>query len=182
MSDITPGAQKVLNLLGKYIYEDMKLTIESAFGIFDYDGSGEIKLSEFLDLLHRACPGMENEKKEILEVMDKDGSKTININEFAQTFGMSVDPSTLKQMNKTRTNIMLCFSKSYAGGIDVEQIFLEQDVQGEGSIKSAVFRLLLEYLPVGLLDDEINTIMQTEITYTDNGDVNYMKFLNTLEF
>ena len=83
MSDITPGAQKVLNLLGKYIYEDMKLTIESAFGIFDYDGSGEIKLSEFQDLLHRACPGMENEKKEILEVMDKDGSKTININEFA---------------------------------------------------------------------------------------------------
>lgn len=113
-------------MLGEYIFDEMKLTIESAFGIFDTDGSGEISVNEFLHILHRACgPDMEKEKREVVAAMDKDGSRTIDINEFAKTFGMAIDPNTRHHINNTRSNIMLCFSKSYAGGIDVEQLFLE---------------------------------------------------------
>jgi Ca2+-binding EF-hand superfamily protein len=95
ISDISPGALKVLNMLGEYIFNEMKLNIENAFGIFDQDGSGEISVNEFLHILHRACgPDMESEKREVIAAMDKDGSKDIDIHEFAKTFGKAIGPNT----------------------------------------------------------------------------------------
>lgn len=67
--------------------------------------------------------GSENQetKEELIEFIDKDNSGTIDVNEFLDVFGVAVDPQNLKKFNENaRKNIMLCFGKCFAGGINVE--------------------------------------------------------------
>jgi hypothetical protein len=60
--------------------------------------------------------------------MDKDGNGTIEIEEFASVFGLATEKLKIDmyQVN-SRSNLMLCFSKAFAGGIDVEKLFLDND-------------------------------------------------------
>lgn len=112
----------MLNELSDYL-KTMKLSVYDAFSIFDSDGSGQISVHEFEQILDRVVgSGKSHETKiELIEFIDQDKSGTIDIQEFAEVFGVASDPQNIKQFQaNSRKNIMICFSKCFAGGINIE--------------------------------------------------------------
>jgi hypothetical protein len=45
-----------------------------------------------------------------------------------------------------------------------------------------IFKLLLKWLPLGLVEKEIDHIMNNEIVYTDNGEIDYLVIINDPKF
>ena len=85
-------------------------------------------------------------------------------------------------MLNSRTNLILCFQKTFEAGIDVEEMFIREDPDREGHLKVSTFRDIIKWLPLGLLDSEIEFIMQNSVTYTDTGRVNYLMLINNMQF
>lgn len=115
--------------------------------------------------------------------MDKDKNHCIEIEEFAEVFGAATDLSLRQQLTLgARNNLMMCFQRAFAGGIDVEQLLLARDPNLEGQIKATEFRRILKWLPLGLTEDEIEHIMRSQVPYNDIGNVNYVNFCNNMQF
>lgn len=104
----------------------MKLSIHDAFSIFDTDGSGHISKHEFKQILDRVIGSeFDEDKLELIHFIDKDENGVIDIEEFSEIFGVANNPDNQKKFSSNnRRNIMLCFSKCFAGGIDVEALLL----------------------------------------------------------
>ena len=67
-------------------------------------------------------------------------------------------------------------------GVDIESQFFKFDIDREGSLPTHIFRLLLKWLPIGLVEKEIDHIMNNEIVYTNSGEVDYLVVLNDPKF
>lgn len=69
----------MLKELGDYL-KTMNLSVMDAFSIFDTDGSGQISVHEFQQILDRVVGSDNNDTKmELIEFIDKDSSGTIDI-------------------------------------------------------------------------------------------------------
>lgn len=172
---------RILTTMQQYL-SDKLLSVQQAFSIFDTDNSGHISIQEFMQILDKICgKGQREAKRELIQFIDKDKSQSIELEEFSEIFGV-VDYQQKSAELNTRTNLMLCFQKSYQADIDIEQLLLERDAQREGYVKANDFRNLLKWLPLGLRDEEIEEIMQTQVSYSDTGDVDYVKYTANLQF
>ncbi|EGR33535.1 hypothetical protein IMG5_049950 [Ichthyophthirius multifiliis] len=118
----------------------------------------------------------------LIDFIDKDKNGLIDYKEFLSIFGIASSNSSNGIQFNSRKNIFLSLQMAYEAGIDVEQQILKEDLYHEGSLTCEQFRNFLKWLPVGLLQEEIDYIMNNSISFTDIGTVNYLDLLNSVEF
>ena len=81
-----------------------------------------------------------------------------------------------------RTDLYAVFEKAYDIGIDVEAEFLKYDTMAEGVLQIADFKAFIRSLPFGILDSELQEILDREVVYTDNGRIDYHQIVQNPEF
>lgn len=81
-----------------------------------------------------------------------------------------------------RTHLITLFEKAYAVGIDVEAEFLKYDSMAEGTLQIVDFKSFIRSLPFGLLESEIEEVLEREVIYTDNGRIDYQQIIQNPEF
>jgi hypothetical protein len=102
---------------------------------------------------------------------------------FATLFGVAEEEALREAASRNgRSDIMACFAKAFAGGIDVEALLRAEDPALEGSIKAPAFKQLLRALPLGLTETDVENIMTGQLAYTDVGDVDYVRIVSSLQF
>ncbi|EAR94381.2 EF hand protein (macronuclear) [Tetrahymena thermophila SB210] len=183
LAGISEGAFNLLNSLARFLQRQRK-SIEDAFKAFDSDGLGTISCQEFEYILQRVCKGDDNLKysNELIQFIDRDKNGMIDFQEFSLILGIASENHTQGIQFNNRKNLMLCFQKAYEAGIDVEEMLIKEDPYQEGTISTQHFRNILKWLPVGINEEELDSIMKTSITYSDNGSVNYIKLLTSTQF
>lgn len=81
-----------------------------------------------------------------------------------------------------RTHMFTLIEKAYYCGIDVENEFLKYDSTAEGSLQVIDFKAFIRSLPFGVLDSEIEELLENDVIYTDNGRVDYQHIIQNAEF
>lgn len=125
------------------------------------------------------------DKQNLLKAADQDKSGTIEFNEFADLFSDVDAYNTVAEQRaqiNLRTNLHAIFEKAHENEIDVEALFLKYDVNTQGALQVIDFRDILKNLPFGILQSEIDHILKYEVTYTDNGRIDYQKIIHDPQF
>lgn len=124
-------------------------------------------------------------RESLLKAADKDHSGTIEFEEFLELFKDIEQYNTIQDMDSNRnprTDIFLLIEKAYMAGIDVEQLFMDCDKLRQGCVTVTDFKEILKKMPFGMLDSDIQQILEHEVGYMDNGRIDYVKIINNSRF
>ena len=185
LQGLDEGSLKTLQKLNNFI-KRTRLNLQEAFKIFDDNNSGSVSASEFFEIIDQLIEDVSFEDKEnILKVADQDRNGSINFQEFCSLFADVEQYNTVNEMRKginLRTHLFTLFEKAYIVGIDVEAEFLKYDSMAEGTLQIVDFKSFIRSLPFGLLESEIEEVLQREVIYTDNGRIDYQQIIQNPEF
>ena len=189
LNELTEKAMKILKKMGDF-FRKSKMSPENAFKIFDTNDSGHISVYEFNKIVDQISgfSASEEEKEELIGLFDKDKNGTVEFKEFLSIYSQLVnnvnrdDEVTSGTNVPARNNLILLFEKCFEAGIDIEEEFLRLDQYLEGNLEYTLFKNVLKWIPAGLLDQEIDTILNKEVVYSENGRVNYLVFIQNPVF
>lgn len=126
-----------------------------------------------------------NYREALVKAVDRDNSGTVEFEEFIDLFKDVEQFNVIQEMNSgrnPRTDIFFLIERAYQAGIDVETIFTEYDKLRQGCVTVLEFREILKKMPFGMLDSDVDYILQQEVGYMDNGRIDYMKIINNSLF
>eukprot|EP01047_Picozoa_sp_COSAG01_P015763 COSAG01_NODE_794_length_13545_cov_7.323070_1_plen_1644_part_10 len=128
--------------------------LEELFAAVDSDGSGEIDIDEFNQLISELdLPGVQPLTAEEWSGMDSDGSGTVDVDEFKLWYDRIVDSSA------TAT----------------QQLFKTIDVDGDGTLSAKEFYRLAKTLGIPMTNDQVHEAMR-EMDEDGSGEVDYHEF------
>lgn len=67
------------------------------------------------------------------------------------------------EVDQASTDIYSHLKKAFNLDIDISKLWLEKDINREGSISRNEFKNILKQLPIGLLEKDINKVMSENI-------------------
>ncbi|XP_046582464.1 calmodulin-like [Haliotis rubra] len=134
--------------------------LRKLFRKFDRDGGGKITVSELGSALSSLGHDMTREQvEEIINQFDKDGSKTMDFQEFQQMM--------LKKVNNAKRSE------------DIKADFKKYDLNGDGFISPNELRDVIKVRGEPLSNAEVDTMMQV-VDLNNDGKVNYEEFVKVM--
>ena len=163
------------------VIENRGLSHHQVFLSIDTDGSGYITRGEFsrglLGLLSPLISASDIEL--LLQIADRDNSGSINSREFLEFLSMKkLAPEDLSQLNSSalpRDSIQYVIHKCIELGVDLYQMCKLYDKGGSGTLPKEIMSSLLLWLPIGLTAGRLNTIIERDLMYSANGQVDYQE-------
>jgi Ca2+-binding EF-hand superfamily protein/serine/threonine protein kinase len=176
LRNLDRGVAKIFYDIGDFISKK-NVSIVEMFKIFDNNDSGSISEVEFLEILAEICKDstLENKRK-FFKFLDKDNSRTIEIDEFLRIFKMfgKYSPQELLPSESPRLDFFVIVEKSFEHGIDIESEFTKLDQYKDGGVEPYKFRLIMKNLPFGLTDQDVDNYIEKEVPFTNDGNINYL--------
>ena len=188
--EMTEKSLKILYRMMDF-FKKAKLAPLEAFKIFDSNDSGFISIHEFNKILDQISgySASEEDKIELIALFDKDRNGTIEYNEFMSVYSQLLPDHMNKPISQLlslqsnpRSNLLYLFQKSFDAGIDIEAELMKLDEGFEGNLQYEAFRNFLRWLPMGLLDNEIEEILEKEVVFCENARINYLSILQNSSF
>eukprot|EP01080_Neovahlkampfia_damariscottae_P007521 gene7521-11845_t len=174
------GLRKKLQDISKKLLQNIK-EISKAFDEFDENGDGNIDFDEFVKSLEGLGFKYETEDlKSLFQIIDKDQSGSITIDEFQNSFSVVDEKSDIYTQNIIQK---VCLA-IYKGRHKLKHLFREMDLDGNNKIDVDEFTVGLDAL--GLTLEKPLTQQQIQIIFnaidTDgSGEIDFDEFTNAFK-
>jgi Ca2+-binding EF-hand superfamily protein len=180
LKDIDRNVAKIFYDMYDFV-QKRNISIEELFKIFDGNNSGSVSEAEFMNIIGEISKETEKENKmKFFRFVDKNNSRTIEIDEFCSLFRMfgKYSPQELLPSESPRHDFFLILEKAFDYGIDLEQEFLKHDDQKDGGIPVHKFTTLMKSLPLGITENDVNYFIDKVLHFTNDGSINYMEIFS----
>jgi Ca2+-binding EF-hand superfamily protein/serine/threonine protein kinase len=164
-------------------------TMPQICSVFDASNSGCISAADFSrtvqHLLGSVISGQEVEL--LIKVADPSGRGVINYVEFMQLLDKR-NLITLKQASilnsgaLPRDSILYVIHKCLELNIDLYKLFQQLDRSISGSLPRHIFLHKLLTLPLGLSIDHLTSILDKDVQYSSNGDIDYTSLFQNKDY
>lgn len=184
LRDIDRNVAKIFYDMYDFV-QKKNIAIDELFKIFDGNNSGSISEAEFMQIINEISKEANYEnKRKFFRFLDKDNSRTIEIEEFCNIFKMfgKYSPQELFPSETPRHDFYVILEKAFEYGLDLEQEFLKYDELKDGGIPVHTFICLIKNLPFGITDGDIEYYLENILQFTNEGNIDYLSIFTDERF